>query len=771
MTRSTRRRLIALVAAIVMSLGTAGSALAAWTALVSGTGSAAAGTMPAGPTPSAVFNGTDTTVSWTAAELAGGATPSYIVKRYAGTTPSTPNTGCDSATTALQCTESATPEGQWTYTVTVAKGSWRGAASATSLEVHVPTFTPTNLTAGTTTRTSVGLSWTDNSQIETGYRIQRLVGDDWQTMGSDLPAGTTSGSDWTITCSETRRYRVLALNETNGNSAPSDEIEATASACPLAEAQPTGLTATAVSTTQIILAWTDNATAETGYRVESSPDGALWSTRATIAANSTSYQDTTLTCGETRHYRVIALGEVDSNYSDTATATAEVCPGPPAAPSDLAGVGVSPTTISLSWTDNSNNETKFVLERSNNSQFNAGGNVQSFDIAANATAFDDTAAATACDTTRHYRLRAVNANGESVYVSATAKTLECPPATPSITVTTNVHTLTVGWSAVSGATGYKVERLNPTTSLWEQIATTTTTSHADVLSCGQTRNYRVRATNAGGDSGYSNQAPGTTQVCAPTGAATLSASVTGHTANLSWTAVTDASGYKVERQNGATWDLVSTTSTRTYSESIACGQSRTYRVRAYNGGGDSATNSNTVSPMSGVCPKALSVALANGSGGTVGQISNGDTVTVTYEALPNMAPTSFCSSWTGSTFAIDGGNHATVTVTDTGTNDTLTVTSTQCGTNNFQFGSVALGGNYVTSTATFGANNPSSNRSTITWDPATKALTIRVGNRINGTVTSNVPEAAATYAADADLRDADNNPIDTKPVSTTSQRF
>lgn len=770
MTRSTRRRLIALVAAIVMSLSAGGSALAAWSALASGAGSAAAGTMPDGPTPSAVYEGTDTTVSWTAAELAGGATPSYEVKRYAGTAANTPNTGCATLITGVQCTESNTPEGKWTYAVTVAKGTWRGAEGDKSLQVHVPTFAPTGLAAtGIPDRTSVSLSWNDISQIEEGYRLQRQDGSTWVNVGGLLNAGTTSGQDNTITCGVTRTYRVFAVNTANGNSAPSATAQATAAACPQAEAQPTGLSATAVSDTHINLAWTDNATSETGYRVEWSADNANWTAFSPdLAAGANSYSDTTLTCGETRHYRVIALGEVDSNYSSTANATAHACAGPPAAPSHFSGQGVSPTTIALTWTDNSSNETGFVIQRSENAQFNAGGKVQTFNVAANATSYQDTTAATACGTPRYYKLHAVNGSGNSAIVETTASTLECPPAAPSITVTANVHTLTVSWSAVSGAASYKVERLNPTTGLWDEIATPTTTSYADLLTCGQTRSYRVRATNAGGDSGYSNQASGTTQVCAPSTAPTLTAGVTGHTANLTWTTVTSATGYKVERQNGSNWDLVANTTSTSTTDIIPCTQSRTYRVRAYNTGGDG-PNSDAKSATSGACPKATRVELANI--GTAGALSTGDTVTVTYDAIPNMAPTTFCSSWTGSTFVIDGGNHATVTVTDNGTNDTLTVTTSQCGVNDFQFGSVALGGNYVAATATFGGNNPSGSRSTITWNATAKTLTIKVGNRINGTVASNVPTGTATYTADAELRDADNNPIDTTPVSTTNQRF
>ncbi|MEI6148063.1 MAG: lamin tail domain-containing protein, partial [bacterium] len=56
-------------------------------------------------------------------------------------------------------------------------------------------------------------------------------------------------------------------------------------------AVPTALTATAVNTHQIQLTWTDNATNETGYVVDRSPDGSTWNALTSLAANATAYTD------------------------------------------------------------------------------------------------------------------------------------------------------------------------------------------------------------------------------------------------------------------------------------------------------------------------------------------------------------------------------------------------------------------------------------------------------------------------------------------------
>jgi hypothetical protein len=66
-------------------------------------------------------------------------------------------------------------------------------------------------------------------------------------------------------------------------------------------AVPTGLSATAMGTSQIDLAW-DAADDATGYDIQSSPDDATWSNLD--STSDPEYSDTTLAPGETRYYRV-----------------------------------------------------------------------------------------------------------------------------------------------------------------------------------------------------------------------------------------------------------------------------------------------------------------------------------------------------------------------------------------------------------------------------------------------------------------------------------
>src|SRR5438552_575806 len=129
---------------------------------------------------------------------------------------------------------------------------------------------------------------------------------------------------------------------------------------------PTTLTATPVSGSQIDLAWTDNAPDEDGFRIERC-QGLTCSDFleiATVGANATSYQNSSLAAGTSYSYRVrayTAAGTSDysaSDYSNTATA---VPPLPPVGA--LTATAVSGSQINLAWQDNISNEDGFRIER------------------------------------------------------------------------------------------------------------------------------------------------------------------------------------------------------------------------------------------------------------------------------------------------------------------------------------------------------------------------------------------------------------------------
>jgi len=133
------RQVLAAVVFVVGALGLASPAFASWPVGGSGSGKAAALTMPAGATPMATANGNVVNVSWSAATFANGApVAGYVVNRYsAGGVLQTIGAGCSGVVTTLTCTETAVPNGTWTYTDTPVQSNWTGTASAQSSSVQV----------------------------------------------------------------------------------------------------------------------------------------------------------------------------------------------------------------------------------------------------------------------------------------------------------------------------------------------------------------------------------------------------------------------------------------------------------------------------------------------------------------------------------------------------------------------------------------------------------------------------------------------------------
>lgn len=130
---------------------------------------------------------------------------------------------------------------------------------------------------------------------------------------------------------------------------------------PQPPAAPTGLTATALATTRIDLAWTDVATTETGYRIERCTGASCtgFTQIALALANATTFSDTTVAQNTLYRYRVLAVNTAGASAaSNIAEATTPQDPPPPpppdttapTVPTALAASLITQTTLTLSWT-------------------------------------------------------------------------------------------------------------------------------------------------------------------------------------------------------------------------------------------------------------------------------------------------------------------------------------------------------------------------------------------------------------------------------------
>jgi predicted phage tail protein len=193
---------------------------------------------------------------------------------------------------------------------------------------------------------------------------------------------------------------------------------------PSPPAPPSNLSATAASSSQINLTWTDNSGNETGFKIEScSGDGCnIFAQIATVGANVTSYSNTGLSASTTYKYRVRAYNSAgDSAPSIEASAVTQAAPVLPTAPSDLIANPQSSNQINLTWTDNSDNETGFKIERCKGATCTNFKQIAT--VGANVTTYSNTGLSRS--TTYRYRVRAYNAAGNSADYSniASATTL------------------------------------------------------------------------------------------------------------------------------------------------------------------------------------------------------------------------------------------------------------------------------------------------------------------------------------------------------------
>ncbi|MFN7140683.1 MAG: fibronectin type III domain-containing protein, partial [Limisphaerales bacterium] len=229
-----------------------------------------------------------------------------------------------------------------------------------------PPNAPSGLSASAISSSQINLSWSDNSNNEDNFIVSRSTtsGGPYTDIAT-LPANSTSFSNTGLNGGTTYYYVVRAVNS-GASSANSAQASATTQLNP--PAAPSGLTATAVSSSQIDLSWTDNSNNESNFIVaRSTTSGGPYTDIATLGANVTSYSNTGLNPVTTYYYVVRASnsGGTSAN-SAQASATTQQIPAP-SAPSSLVASTVSQTQINLSWTDNSSNESNFVIARSTTS--------------------------------------------------------------------------------------------------------------------------------------------------------------------------------------------------------------------------------------------------------------------------------------------------------------------------------------------------------------------------------------------------------------------
>ena len=301
-----------------------------------------------------------------------------------------------------------------------------------------------------------------------------------------------------------------------------------------------------LSQTSIKLTWADNSDNEQGFKIERS-DGndQMFNKIDSVNANIVTYTDNKGLAANTIYFYRVKAYNIGGDSDPSGTSNATTWPNAPTAPSDLQATPASETEITLTWSDNSNNETGFILERSPNG---VDGFEQIAVLGANDTDYDDSGLSP--NTRYYYQIKATNTGGDSGYDKADAFTLPTAPDALDATAITNSG-FTANWTAVPNANKYlldvSVDNFNTFVPGLEGKEVIGTTSHeVGSLAPETTYQYRVRAVNQGGESAYSD----TTSVTVkpnPTGAPTATAAtmITRNSFVANWLLVTGAISYQV----------------------------------------------------------------------------------------------------------------------------------------------------------------------------------------------------------------------------------
>ncbi|MCC6125341.1 MAG: cadherin domain-containing protein, partial [Pirellulales bacterium] len=306
------------------------------------------------------------------------------------------------------------------------------SVSATGSGVLNPTLTldaglsaPAGLVVTGKTSSSINLSWNDVSG-ETGYRVERSTdGVNFKQIGVTA-AGVSTSSDSALTDSvttlplyQTYFYRVRSQSAA-GYSQPSAAVSATPRAGPISN-----LVVNSISPTQLVLDWED-ASGETGYRIERSLDGVSgWTTAGTVGQNVPSFTNSGLTANTRYYYRVVTLDALD----DAATSAVASRYTRLSAASGLAFATKAAYQMAFQWTAVAG-ATSYRIERSTN-----GSSYTTINSSFAGTTYTDNSVSPT--TEYYYRVTALNSNIEGVASSIFAAS-PAPAALPTPWLTQDI---------------------------------------------------------------------------------------------------------------------------------------------------------------------------------------------------------------------------------------------------------------------------------------------------------------------------------------------
>lgn len=212
-----------------------------------------------------------------------------------------------------------------------ASGIYSGYSNTASIGTGI-IGAPTNLNFSYVSNTQGILTWKDTSTNETGFKVERKIGEDgdWTVIvwvSANMTSYTASG----LNQYTTYFFRVRAYSNTGSFDSVSSELEVS-TALPYA---PTEVSATAISSTQVNIKWKDNSLNESGFSImRKTVSLGYYTAVGQVGPNVTSYSDRGLYSGVAYAYKVVAINAAGVSESIEVGATT----GKKVTFSDLSGV-------------------------------------------------------------------------------------------------------------------------------------------------------------------------------------------------------------------------------------------------------------------------------------------------------------------------------------------------------------------------------------------------------------------------------------------------